>query len=138
MGAALQPYRAIIEFDSSPATYTSVSGTVTLEACNDPEQAITFEFRPKNGGASFKRKQMLTHSGPNSGTFSLPNIPKGTYDIAIKGFCWLQKVLPNVVVNGDVSGLSASLLTSDLNNDNSVDTSDFGILVGDYGNVGDL
>ena len=116
----------------------NIAGKVTLEVCNDPEQAITFEFRPKPSGTVFKRKVLLTQSGPNSGTFSLPNIPKGTYDIAVKGFCWLQKVLPNVVVNGDVSGLSASLLTADLNNDNSVDSSDFGLLIGDYGAIGDL
>ena len=115
-----------------------VSGTVALEACDDPEQAITFEFRPKPSGTLLKRKVLLTQSGPNSGAFSLPNIPKGTYDIAIKGFCWLQRVLPNVVVNADVSGLSVSLLSADLNNDNSVDPTDFGILVGNYNETGDL
>ena len=135
---AFEPYRAIIEFNSSPGTAISVSGTVTLGNCDDPEQAITFEFRPKNGGTPFKRKQMLTQSGANSGTFSLPNIPAGTYDIAIKGFSWLRRVLPNVVVNGDVFGLNATLISADLNNDNSVDVLDFGILVNEYGEQGDL
>ena len=116
----------------------TIGGTVTLEGCNAPEQAITFEFRPKPSGTAFKRKVLLTQKGPDSGMFSLSNIPNGTYDIAIKGFCWLQKVLPNVVVNGNVSGLSASLLTSDINNDNSVDSSDFGLLIGDYGAISDL
>src|ERR1035437_2050873 len=44
----------------------------------------------------------------------------GTYDIAIKGYCWLQQVIPNVVVAGNVSGLTATLINADLNNDNSV------------------
>ena len=114
-----------------------VSGTITLGDCNDPEQNITFELRPKNGGALIKIKQVLTQSGPNSGTFSLPNIPAGTYDIAIKGYCWLKKVLPSVVVNGNVSGLTATLVSADINNDNSVDSTDFGLLIGEFNNTGD-
>ena len=124
-------------FCLNPSPSANVSGTVTLGDCNDPEQAITFEFRPKPSGTAFKRKVLLTQSGANSGTFSLPNIPKGTYDIAVKGFCWLQRVIPNVVVNGDVSGLNATLLSADLNNDNAVDIADFGILVNEYNAQGD-
>ena len=116
----------------------SISGAVTLEACNDPEQNITFEFRPKPSGTPFKVKQVLTQSGPNIGTFSLPNIPVGTYDIAIKGYSWLQKVIPNVVVTGDISVATVLLPVGDLNNDNSVDATDFGLLVGTYNQVGDL
>ena len=113
-----------------------LSGTVTLLDCSDPEQAITFEFRPKPNGTSFKRKQMLTQSGPNTGAFSLTSIPAGTYDIAIKGYSWLQQVIPNVVVSGNVSGLTATLWNGNLNGDDIVDIADFGILVNSYGSAG--
>ena len=109
-----------------------------MEACNDPEQNITFEFRSKSGSGSFKRKQVLTQTTADTGLFALANIPPGTYDIAVKGYSWLQKVIPNVVVTGDVSVRPATLLSADTNNDNSVDTTDFGLLVGNYGEIGDL
>ena len=115
-----------------------VSGTVQLELCNDPAQNITFEFRPADGSASTVIHQILTPVSADTGSFAIPGVPNGTYDLAIKGFCWLRKVIPGVVVNGaDVSGLSVSLLGGDINNDNFVDTSDFGELFGDYGQQGD-
>ena len=130
-----------------PPNGPKVSGTVQLEACNDPAQNITFEFRtpgtsphsPTNPVPALQTiRQVLTPISADTGSFSLPGVPDGTYDLAIKGFCWLRQVLPNIVVNGaDVTGLSASLAGGDLNNDNMVDVLDFGDLANNYGTMGD-
>ena len=124
-----------------------VSGTVQLEACNDPQQEITFEFRtpgtsphnPTNPVPALQTiRQVLTPVSADTGSFSLPGVLDGTYDLAIKGFCWLRQVLPNVVVAGaNVTGLSAFLAGGDLNNDNMVDVLDFGDLANNYGTMGD-
>ena len=74
----------------------------------------------------------------DTGSFRIPGVPDGTYDIAVKGFCWLRKVLPGVVVNGDVSGLSVYLFGGDINNDNVVDIGDFGGIVNVAATQGDL
>jgi len=117
----------------------TLSGTVTLENCNDPQQNVTFEFRPKNGtvtpdGNPVVIRQVLT----NTGTFRLEGIPNGTYDLAIKAYLWLRKVIPNVVVNGsNISGLNVTLLGGDVNNTNAVDIGDLTQVIGHYNRLGD-
>ena len=114
-------------------------GAVTLEACNDPAQNLVFTFHPVGGGASFTRRQVLTPAGMDTGTFSFTDIPFGTYDIAIKGYAWLQKTMVGIVFSASAPPpvLNVTLTGSDLNNDNSVDSSDFGILIGDFNLTGD-
>jgi len=120
-----------------------LSGTVTLENCNDPRQNVTFEFRPKNGtvtpdGNPVVIRQVLTQTGTNTGTFQLEGIPNGTYDIAIKAYSWLRKVIPNVVVNGsNISNLNVTLLGGDVNNTNAVDIGDLTQVIGHYNTLGD-
>ena len=121
-----------------PPRHPIVSGTVQMELCNDPAQNITFEFRTRDGKPPTIIHQVLTPVSADTGSFSIPGVPNGTYDVAIKAFCWLRRVIPGVVVAGaDVSGLSVSLIGGDINNDNIVDSTDFGGLIGDYGLRGD-
>ena len=118
---------------------STISGTVQLELCNDAAQNITFEFRPGNGNPPTVIHQILTPLAPggDTGSFSIPGVPDGTYDLAIKGFCWLRKVVPIVVAGADVSGLNVFLLGGDINNDNFVDATDFAGFVSDFGQQGD-
>jgi subtilase family serine protease len=111
-----------------PPTFT-VGGTVSLQQCDNLAQQINFTFRPASG-SSFTDTVTLGADG----SFSIAGVPNGTYTIAIKGAKWLQADLTGVVVNGGaVSGLSASLLGGDLNNDNVVNIDDFSILAAAYG-----
>ena len=111
------------------ASNASVSGTVSLEGCANPQQSITFTFRPADGSAPLTRTQTL---GAN-GAFSFNDIPISRYNLAIKGAIWLQKIVPVDATNGNVSSVTVTLPAGDANNDNSCDTSDFGVLVGAYG-----
>jgi len=121
-----------------PVDGATLTGTVTLENCNDSAQNLTFAFRPQPSGTPVVLKHVLTPTGTNTGTFKLEGIPDGTYNLAIKGFSWLRKVIPNVVVNGaDVSDLNVSLLAGDINNSNSIDISDLTQLIGHYNQLGD-
>ncbi len=130
-----------------PVRGAMISGTVQMELCNDPAQNITFEFRtpgtspydPNNPVPALQTvHQVLTPVSGDTGSFAIPGVPDGTYDIAIKGFCWLRKVIHGVVVNGaDVSGLSVWLMGGDINNDNFVDSSDFTGLIGNFNDQGD-
>ena len=93
-----------------------------------PAQPVTFTLRPPNNAAAFTRALTLNADG----SFLLNNIPNGAYQVAIKGVKWLQKVVAVDVTNGSASGVNVTLTGGDANNDNSVDTTDFGILVGAY------
>ena len=71
---------------------------------------------------------------PNSafGTFAVSNLPSGVYDIAIKGAKNLRGVLRGVTLSARAYLPNITLSVGDANNDNAVDASDFGVLVGAY------
>ena len=110
--------------------FRTVSGTVSLEQVPAAfrNQTLTFEFRPVAGGASFTRTQTLT----SAGGFSFTDIPAANYNLAVKGAKWLRSVVPVSANNYNVTNLSVALTGGDANGDNSIDASDFGILVTAY------
>ena len=109
---------------------STVSGMLNFEAIasSAPAQNVTFTFRPTDGTASFIR----TLSVPASGVFSLANLPKRNYTVHIKGDKYLAANVTANLTLGSVTGLTAFQNAGDANNDNSVDSSDFGILIGAF------
>ena len=111
-------------------TYTqSVMGIANYPDVVNKAQTLRFEFRPANGDTSFVRMANLD----SAGTFNVPYIPPGKYTVAVRGPVFLQKVVSVDTTAGDVSGLSVPLIPGDSNGDNSVDSTDFGLLIGAYG-----
>ncbi len=105
-----------------------ISGVVTLEGCVSPAQAVTLDFRPAAGGAALTRSVTLSAAG----AFAVADIPPGKYNLAVKGAKWLRKVVPIDSTLAAVANVSVLLLAGDGNNDNSVDSSDFTLLIGAY------
>ena len=71
----------------------------------------------------------------SSSTLTIPNAVTGTYDVWVKGSKNLAVLAQNVAIStagATVASAAAPLLlpAGDANNDNSVDSSDFGILIG--------
>jgi hypothetical protein len=118
--------RPRLTLDFTPAA--NVSGTVTLRGCLNLAQTLTFELRSTDGG-SFTRIVTLAADG----SFSLTAIPRGSYNLAIKGVKWLRKVVAVDASGGDVSGVTATLLPGDVNNDNRVNITDLGLLADTFG-----
>ena len=118
--------------NTTPTTATaSLSGTVRLldyPAILFPTQPITFQFHPAVG-AAFTRTVMLS----TTGAYTVSALPKTSYTVGIKGPKWLRVDLTANTTGGNVTGLNATLLGGDANNDNTVDIGDFGILVNAYG-----
>ena len=114
----------------------TVSGTVLLEglAITAAKQALRFQFRPTDGSAPFT----LTAPVGTDGAFSLPNIPAVSYNLAIEGDKWLQKVAPLDLTADAPTMPNVTLLAGDANGDNRVDSSDFGILIGAYGSAANV
>ena len=122
----------------------TVTGQVALEGVTDltkisagaPLGAFTFEFR-KPGTLSdlFATTGAITPVGAGSpfGKFTLTGAPLGTYDVAIKGPKNLRVSLPGVAIGASSVLPTATLPAGDANNDNSVDSTDFGILIGAFG-----
>ena len=105
-----------------------VSGILALEAISPtaPAQPVTFTFRTA-GFADFVASAAVSQSG----TFSV-DLPKRSGVLHIKGAKYLAANVSVDATGGDVSGVTAFLPAGDANNDNSVDSSDFGILIGAF------
>ena len=79
-----------------------------------------------------------TANSPN-GAFSLTGILAGTYDVLIKGSKNLAVLTPNVVIGATGGTINPVILPAgDSNGDNSVDSSDFGTLIGAFNTDGSI
>jgi alpha-tubulin suppressor-like RCC1 family protein len=105
---------------------TMITGHITLSGlnANAPPQTLTFELRPKDKSATLLRYATV---GPN-GAFKITGFPRKKFTVRIKGAKWLAKVVAVDATNGSVSGVTATLLPGDINNDNKVDIADLGLL----------
>ena len=134
------PFFVIYNYDDLSFTVgapTSViSGSLQLDsiAPNAPAKPFTFELRPTDGSAA--PAVQTVQVGPN-GAFSLTPVAQKAYTLHIKGTHYLATNVSVDATGGNVSGVTAFLTAGDINGDNSVDSSDFGLLIGSYGNVYD-
>ncbi len=132
----------IASLSASGATVTgkiALEGVANLGAIHPAAPLGTFHVSLRQNGTEVKAADVtLTISaGSNAGTFTLPGIATGTYDLWIKGSKNLAVLTSGVVVsaNGGSVGTTTSPITlpaADSNNDNSVDSSDFTALIGAF------
>ena len=113
---------------SGGTTSATISGVIGLESSTNSAQPMTFEFRPRPSGTAFTRTQTLS----SSGAFSFGDVPRGDYDVAIKGAKWLRKIVRVNASAGDVTTVQAVLKTGDANNDNAVDVTDLLRIINRY------
>jgi subtilisin family serine protease len=121
LGKGIIDIAAAVAASAAPGT---VAGVITLQNCMNPVQSLTITFRPTAGGDLFTRIATLAADG----SFRVGNVPAGIYTLAIKGSKWLQRTLPVDTSAGSVSGVTATLLPGDDNDDNRVNLLDLGIL----------
>ena len=91
-------------------------------------QNVTFILRPMDGRASITQTIYVAPSG----VFNLLGLSPKQYTLYIKGDKYLAKNVSVDTTNGNVSGVTATLPAGDANNDNSVDSTDFGVLIGAF------
>ena len=106
-----------------------VTGTLTFEGISGaaPNQNVTFTFS-KPGYTNY----IVTKSVPNTGVFSLTNVPFGNYQVNIKADRYLRKNLTVNISAGNVTGLTATLKAGDHNGDNAVDVADLLAIINHY------
>ena len=130
---------------ATSGTGATVTGTIALEGVTDlfggiskyaPLGTFRVDFRTPGTMTVVKTANVsLTPvaAGNPNGTFSVSGVPAGTYDVLIKGAKNLAVLSPGVVVSATSGVIPAvSLPAGDANNDNSVDSTDFGLLIGEF------
>jgi hypothetical protein len=102
------------------AAPASVAGVVSLQnvAPANMAQPMTFTLTPTGSTTGGVITQNLTLA--TDGSFTLTNIPAGTYTLGVKGSKWLRRDTAISTTGGNVTGLSVSLLGGDANGDNQV------------------
>ena len=113
----------------------TISGVATLEGSANPTQSITFKLQNLDLPIAPPTivTETLNSTTGSHGLFSLGGIPAGRYSLNVKGAQWLAASQTVDVTARDAHDLTFLLLAGDANNDNMVDATDFGILVGAYG-----
>ena len=106
-----------------------VFGTLAFDGISAlaPAQNVTFQFRPANGGAATAKTYFTT----SDGAFYLYGVPDGTYNLWVKSPTYLSALVP-ITITGGIANITATLEPGDANNDNSVDSTDFGVLIGAF------
>lgn len=115
---------------------TTVSGLALPEGlvAAAGKQTLSFQFRPTDGSTPFT----LTAPVDAGGAFSFPNIPVASYNLAIVGAKWLQKVVPLDLTADAPPMPNVTLSAGDANGDNTVDFTDFGILIGAFNSAANI
>ena len=138
------------QFLFAPVAGATVTATIALEGVSDLSAVSPFSplgtfhivFRTVGTSTVIKTADvsLATAKGSANGTFSISGVPAGTYDVLIKGSKNLAVLVPGVAVTttGTVgSGANPVLLPAgDSNGDNSVDSTDFGNLIGAFNTTG--
>ena len=108
-----------------------LAGTLqfTELASNAAAQRVTFQFRAPASGSVFFTQ---TASVPVTGAFTLLAVPLQNYALWIKPDKFLARKINVTASGGAFSPVAQAFDGGDGNNDNMVDTSDFGLLVGAY------
>ena len=110
--------------------YASISGTLEFEgiAPNSNNQGVTFVLVPTSG-ATLTRLASV----PLNGAYTISGLPRSSYTVWIKGTKYLAATAAADASAGNVSGVNVSESAGDANNDNSTDSTDFGLLIGAFG-----
>ena len=159
--ASVDPFRGLadevrisdIALDPSQFLFAAVSGatvtgTVSLEGVTDLSAVSPvaplgkFHVIFRNTATSVETPYdvtLATAAGSPKGTFSVSGVPAGTYNVIVKGAKNLAVQVSGVVVSATSGTVPAVLLPAgDSNGDNSVDSSDFGTLIGAFNTDGSI
>ncbi len=115
----------------------TVSGNVDLQnlAISPAGFSASIEFRTPS---TLTVLYSDTISLDGSGNYSIPNVPAGTYDVAVKFSNWLRQVIPSVVVSSPTTtGVNFSLLNGDADGSNQVDLNDLNRVLTNFTLSGD-
>ncbi|MGC8784060.1 MAG: hypothetical protein ACP5RN_06715, partial [Armatimonadota bacterium] len=111
----------------------NIAGRVELRDWDAPLVGMPVWVELRQGSNTIRTDTVyLDHDG----SYTIPGVGNGVYDIAFKASHWLRTVVRSVeVMDADVTGVDVSLTNGDIDGDNEVTLFDFGALVAAFGSV---
>ena len=120
----------------------SLEGVGNLAAVSSYSPLGTFHVSFQTPGTGVELKGFNVALTPTAGSASgkyTVNVAPGVYDVRINGAKNLAVLVSNVTIAGTTGTVSdVRLAAGDINGDNSVDSTDFGLLIGAYGAEGSI
>ena len=140
-----------------PVPTETVTGSVALEGVSDlsnvspsaPLGNFTVSFYtpgsivkgavPPTTPVYTQSVTLTTTASSENGAYTVTGVPDGTYDVVVKGAKNLAVLSPGVVISATSTTVPNVILPAgDSNNDDSVDSSDFGTLIGAFNTDGSV
>jgi len=108
-----------------------ISGRINFD--HTDRSAVPFEMKIYRTGTQnlLDRRTFNTNATGDFTTYT--SVMSGTVDIAVRAPTSLTRILRNILLNSDVSGLVFDLINGDLNGDNVIDDSDLLTVLFDFG-----
>ncbi|MFA5864870.1 MAG: glycoside hydrolase domain-containing protein [Phycisphaerae bacterium] len=111
---------------SSPVS--TLQGTVVLQDYTDDRADVMVRVELLRDGTAVRTNHVALNS---QGQFTLSNVTSGTYDVGIKAYTSLRKVIRDVTINGntDLDPVPVILRNGDLDGDNEISSTDLSIIL---------
>lgn len=111
---------------------SSLNGTVDLQQFGGNKNGLTatLEFRTP-GTTTVVFSNLITLNA--GGGYTIPTVPAGTYDVAVKFSHWLRAKFPSKVIAGGVNTVDFSLINGDAAGTNTVDLFGLNAILGNFG-----
>ncbi len=125
---------SLYEFEVYSPQASNISGKVSIQGRTNNSELIAFELRQPGQTTPINTYSITTAS---DGSYSLANIPAGTYDLTAKSSNTLKAKNSSIsVIDGQTTAnIDFNLLGGDATNDNYVDYKDRTILIKAFGTI---
>ncbi len=118
------------------SAFATIQGKVNSNGYAGNLQNFGVQVELRQNGIAVRTENLLLDA---TGGFAVDLVPLGTYDVAVKAFTHLQKVLPNINISASPTNLGTIVLNAgDLNGDSVVNLLDFAIMASNWQSAEDM
>jgi hypothetical protein len=112
----------------------TLSGRITLDQYIGTKSGLMIPIEFRQPGTTTPYREYIA-TLDSSGSYTLPAVTPGTWDVAVKLPTFLRTVQPNVRISKGSNWLDVGLTNGDAYNDNAVNLLDLGRVLTDFGST---
>jgi len=124
-------------FGFATAPVATISGNIDFLNTSDSGNAESLSYQLKNGSNVYTGSLGVLDNGTGAYSFTVPSgALNGTYSLYVKGGTFLGNYVTVTLNGSSVSGANLSLANGDVDQDGEVGSTDFDLVVAQFGNTG--